>query len=217
MVAALAAIAWFCFDTGRRNSENRVLILENRVAELESGIDAARDAETAAKADLDAMTGEAAEWRSRYETDVPQGENAVLWQLLTRRLSEGVEHGRVAEVVELVANERRCDPQLTTKRIIVKTHLHGGTDTSASFADTRVSVLGEGEAARDANNNPVAWYDSAKPVAISFIAIGGDAEVVEGYLPINHAVLVGSDEYRFAVTEGPRNFALVTAERCDYP
>jgi hypothetical protein len=216
-VAILAGVAWFSFDTGRRNSENRILILEDRVAELQSDADRARTAESMARDALDNATNEAATWRERYESEVPQGETAVLWQLLTRRLAEGVEARRLAEVVELVANERTCDAELTTKRIIIKTHLHGGTDTSAGFADSRLTVQGEGEAARDANNNPVAWYDPAEPVAVSFVTIGGETEVVEGYLPINHAVVLGGNEYRFAITEGPRNFALVTAERCDYP
>ena len=216
-VAALAAIAWFSFDTGRRHSESRILTLEDRVADLEIQSNTARDAESQARSALQAVTSEAATWQQRYESEVPQGETAILWQLLTRRLNEGVDPRRLAEVVELVANERRCDAQLTTKRIIVKTHLHGGTDTSAGFADGRLTVLGEGEVARDADNNPVAWYDPTSPVAINFVTIGGETEVVEGYLPINHAVLLGSDEYRFAITEGPRDFALVTAERCDYP
>ena len=216
-VVVMAGIAWLSFDTGRRNSENRILTLEDRVAELETDADRARTAESQARDALDAATIEATSWRERYEAEVPQGETAVLWQLLTRRLAEGVEAQRLAEVVELVANERRCDAQLVTKRIIVKTHLHGGTDTSAGFADSRLTVQGEGGAARDANNNPVAWYDPAEPVSVSFITIGGETELVEGYLPINHAVVLGDSEYRFAITEGPRNFALVTAERCDYP
>jgi hypothetical protein len=216
-VVVLAGIAWFSFDTGRRNSENRILTLEDRVAGLGADSDRARTAESQARDALNAATIEAATWRERYETEVPQGETAVLWQLLTRRLAEGVEARRLAEVVELVTNERRCDAQLVTKRVIVKTHLHGGTDTSAGFADSRLTVQGEGGAARDANNNPVAWYDPAEPVSVSFITIGGDTELVEGYLPINHAVVLGDSEYRFAITEGPRNFALVTAERCDYP
>ena len=216
-VVVMAGIAWLSFDTGRRNSENRILTLEDRVAELETDADRARTAESQARDALDAATIEATSWRERYEAEVPQGETAVLWQLLTRRLAEGVEAQRLAEVVELVANERRCDAQLVTKRIIVKTHLHGGTDTSAGFADSRLTVQGEGGAARDANNNPGAWYDPAEPVSVSFITIGGETELVEGYLPINHAVVLGDSEYRFAITEGPRNFALVTAERCDYP
>tara|TARA_B100000676_G_scaffold272437_1_gene290426 strand:- start:3163 stop:3900 length:738 start_codon:yes stop_codon:yes gene_type:complete len=217
IVASVAAIAWFSFDAGRRNTEYRILMLEDRFAELDSAMRVAAQSESEARAALGSAVSEAAAWRERYETEVPQGESAILWQLLTRRLNEGVEPQRLAEVVELVANERRCDPQLVSKRIIVKTHLHGGTDTSAGFADSRLTVMGEGEADRDADNNPVAWYNPAEPVAVSFVTIGGETEVVEGYLPINHAVVLGTDEYRFVVTEGPRNFAMVTAERCDFP
>ena len=213
----IVAIAWYSFMQGRDRAASRIEELEVEVTELDQTTLEAREEAAAARAEIAALRSEAATWRQRYESEVPQGESAVLWQLLIRRLDEGVSADRLAEVVELAANRRDCDAEMTTKRIIVKTHLHGGTDTSASFADGRITIAGEGETARDASNNPVAWYDPAKTVKISFIEIGGATEVIEGYLPLNHTILLGSDEWRFSVTEGPRNFALISAERCDYP
>ena len=217
LIGMIAAIGWYSFMQGRDRAEARIDELETQVAELDHTTLEAREESAAARAEIAALRSEAATWRQRYESEVPQGDSAVLWQLLIRRLDEGVSPDRLAEVVELAANKRNCDAEMTTKRIIVKTHLHGGTDTAASFADTRITVVGEGESARDDNNNPVAWFDPAKTVKISFVEIGGATEVIEGYLPLNHTMLLGSDEWRFSVTEGPRNFALISAERCDYP
>lgn len=217
LIAMIAAIAWYSFMQGRDRAEARIEELEVQVTELDQTTLSAREEAASARAEIAALRSEAATWRQRYESEVPQGDSAVLWQLLIRRLDEGVGPDRLAEVIELVANKRVCDAEMTTKRIIVKTHLHGGTDTAASFADGRITVVGEGEVAHDANNNPVAWYDPARTVKISFVEIGGATEVIEGYLPLNHTMLLGGDEWRFSVTEGPRNFALISAERCDYP
>ena len=217
LIGMIAAIAWYSYLQGRDRAAARIAELEVQVTELDQTALDAREEAAAARAEIAELRSEATTWRQRYEAEVPQGQNAALWQLLIRRLDEGVTADRLTEVVELAANKRACDAEMTTKRIIVKTHLHGGTDTSASFADGRVTVTGEGETAEDDAGNPVAWYDPAEPVNISFVEIGGATQVIEGYLPLNHTVLLGGDEWRFSVTEGPRNFALISAERCDYP
>jgi hypothetical protein len=98
-----------------------------------------------------------------------------------------------------------------------KAEYHTEPVGSATFADGRIAVSGAGEYATDENGYPVAWFDPAKEVALSFATIGGQQETVSGLLPVYHNVLVGGDQYRFAVTEGPSDFAIVTVERCDYP
>ncbi len=177
----------------------------------------ARHAAAEARAARDAAQRDAGVWQRRYENEVPRGKPAGLWLLVKRKLDEGIELKRLDHVIGLVADERQCDEQLTTKRIIVRTRLQGGSDTAAGFGQGRITVLGDGQSARDADNRPHAWYDPDLPVTISFVAIGGNTEKVQGYLPLHHTVLVGTDEFRFAVTEGARSFATVTAQRCDYP
>ncbi len=217
LITTMAVIAWYAYQQGHDGGQTRIAELEVEVTELDTIALEAREQAAAARAEIASLRSDAATWRERYEAEVPQGRTAALWQLLTRRLDEGVTEDRLAEVIELATNSRSCDAETTTKRIIVKTHLHGGTDTSAGFADSRITVAGEGDAARDAANNPVAWFDPAQPVRMSFSEIGGATQVVEGYLPLHHSMLLGDDEYRFTVTEGPRNFALISTERCDYP
>ena len=216
-VTALVALAWFAYHTGLREGDAPIDGLESRITDLEAEKRAASHAAEEAQAALRGAVRDAGMWRQRYEDEVPRGPTAGLWKLVKRKLDEGVEQERLIDVIELATNERQCDAQMTTKRIIVKTHLHGGSDTAAGFGQGRITVLGDGQSARDADRNPHAWYDPILPVTISFVTIGGDTEKVEGYLPLHHAVLVGKDEFRFTITEGTRNFASVTAQRCDYP
>lgn len=217
VLAVLVGLVWLSFDQGRKQAAMRIAELEKNVAQLEQTTASARETATNARAEIATLKSEAATWKERYNAEVPQGQNAVLWQLVTRRLDEGVKPDRLAEVIQLATNKRKCDAQTTTKRIIVKTSMQGGQDTSASFANHRITVSGEGHDAHDANNNPLAWYDPSQRVKISFTEIGGKTEVVEGFLPLNHTTLINKNEYRFQVTEGPRSFALVTVERCNYP
>ena len=216
-VAALAALVWFAYYTGMREGEVRVEELASRIADLEAEKRAASRTSEEAQATFHAAVGDAKMWRQRYEAEVPRDRTAGLWQLGKRKLDEDVRLERLIDVIELVVNERRCDAQVTTKWIIIRTRLHGGSDTAAGFGQGRITVLGDGQSARDADRNPHAWYDRDLPVTISFVTIGGATEKVEGYLPLHHTVLVDKDEFRFTITEGTRSFASVAAQRCDYP
>ena len=216
-VAALAGVGWLGYDAGTGAGEARIEGLKRRIAELEAETRASGQTVEEIRAALDRAGRDVRVWRQRYEEEVPRDREAGLWQLVKRKLDEGVALERLSGVIELVANERRCDAQLTARRIIVRTRLHGGSDTAAGFGQGRITVLGDGQRARDAANNPHAWYDPDLPVTISFVTIGGATEKVEGFLPLHHSVLVGEDEFRFTVAEGTRSFASVTAQRCDYP
>ncbi len=216
LVAAPVALAWFAYDVGSRQGEARIDALHSRIAGLKAEKRAVGDSLAKTRAALRRAERSAGEWRQRYEDEVPQGRSAALWKLVKRKLDEGVEPARLSGVIGLAANERRCDEPVT-RRIIVRTRLHGGSDTAAGFGNGRITVLGDGRPARDARNNPHAWYDPEKPVVIRFVTIGGDTKKVEGYLPLHRSVLVGEDEFRFTVTEGARSFATVAAQRCDYP
>ncbi len=215
--AALLALLWFANDAGLRKGEESVGALESRIASLEADNRSASGAANEARAALQSALRDADMWRRRYEDEVPRGRSADLWQLVERKLGEGVGIDRLIGVIGLATNERECDEQVITKRIIVKTRLHGGSDTAAGFGNGRITVLGDGQSARDSDQNLLAWYDHNRPVVISFVTFGGETEKVEGYLPLHHAVLVDQDEFRFTIAEGERSFASVIAQRCDYP
>lgn len=227
-VLVVCGVAWFSYSEGQRISQSRIDNLESQVTQMRNTTDeavaAAIEAESSEqelRAAVDtresALRDEAAAWQQRYESEVPHGEAAVLWTQVTERLEEGISVERLGETIALVEEERSCDSAEPTKRIVVKTEFHDDTVSAASFADGRISVTGSGETATDENGYPAAWFDPAKPVSLVFSTIGGGAETVEGALPVYHNVLIGSDQYRFAVSEGPPDFAIVTVERCDYP
>jgi hypothetical protein len=227
-VAVIGGVAWFSYNEGLRLSAGRIIELENEVSRLSTTTDEALAAAAEAEASEQELRGaveqrettlrdEAAAWQQRYEAEVPYGEAAVLWTQVSERLAEGVSVDRLGEVIALVDEERICDADIPTRRIVVATPFHTDPSGAASFADGRISISGTGENATDENGYPVAWYDPAKEVSLTVSTIGGGEETVAGILPIYHNVLLGSDQYRLAVTEGPPDVAIVAAERCDYP
>jgi hypothetical protein len=227
-LAIIGGVAWFSYNEGLRLSAGRISELESEVARLTSTTDEALAARAEAEASEQelrdtvelresALREEAAAWQQRYEAEVPYGEAAVLWSQVSERLADGISVERLGEVIALASEERSCDAAPQDKRIVVETPYHTAPVGSATFADGRISVSGKGENADDENGYPVAWFDPLKEVQVTFQTIGGDAETLTGNLPLYHNVLLGSDEYRFAVTEGPTDFAIVTVERCDYP
>ena len=227
-VAFIGGVAWFSFNEGLRLSAGRITELEHEVTRLTTTTDAAVAAASEAGASEQELRSavdqrestlrdEGAAWQQRYEAEVPYGEAAVLWTQVSERLADGVSVDRLGEVIALVDEERACDDETPSRRIVVQTPFHTASTGAASFADGRISISGTGENADDENGYPVAWFDPGQAVTLTVSTIGGEEETVEGTLPIYHNVLLGSDQYRFAVTEGPPDFAIVTVERCDYP
>ncbi len=87
-----------------------------------------------------------------------------------------------------------------------------------TFADNAITVIGEGEPAVNAANQPEAWFDPAKPLTVHFSRLGGQTSKATAKLPLHHSVVLGKYEYRFTVTAGnTRGFVNVTADRCTFP
>lgn len=103
------------------------------------------------------------------------------------------------------------------KRFIVRTPLHSGANDSVDFGGGAVTVTAKGNSAADANGNPEAWFDPAAPVTLRATLIDGSASEATGMLPLNHAVVAGDREHRFAVTAGATGFVNVAGETCAYP
>ena len=229
-VLVVCGVAWFSYSEGRRISQSRIDNLESQVI-----ADAHRQRtkpspppsrprvpnrncaplSTPAKTRL---RDEAAAWQQRYESEVPHGEAAVLWTQVTERL--GGRHQRRAAGRDHRPRRRRTqlrrrNADQTHRRQDRVPRRHGECRKLR-----RRPYLGDRQRARRRPTKtaiPAAWFDPAKPVSLVFSTIGGGTETIEGPLPVYHNVLIGSDQYRFAVSEGPPDFAIVTVERCDYP
>ncbi len=217
LLAAFVAVGVFAYETGATRTQFRIERLEQRLA--------ARDADIArletGHAELDRRRLAAVQReqtvQDRYEREVPSGEPKALYDLVLDRLEAGIDPARIAFLLRAAEPEPRCDPEPVTRRFVLPTPLHDGANASVQFAEGTITVTGEGQAALSAAGLAEAWFDPAGPVTLRFTAIGGEATEAAGKLPLDHAVVLHGNEYRFTARTGPRSFVLVTALRCDFP
>lgn len=156
------------------------------------------------------------EMEVRLRRDVPTGDRAILLESLTKRLEAGVNVDRLAFVVDHTENPRGCKG-LEGKRFALATPIMKNKPRAISLAGGAVTLAGEGESARDADNNPESWFDPAQPVKITLTLLGGKTETLEGVLPQHRSVVANGEEYRFAFVAGARSFVEVSADKCPFP
>ena len=80
-------------------------------------------------------------------------------------------------------------------------------------------VTGEGTAVRAADGTPGQAFDTAQPVTLRFLEIGGEVATTSGALPLAHALAVEGNELRFAIRANERSKGEieVSAQRCQLP
>jgi hypothetical protein len=217
-LALILAAGAYSYRIGAQFAEREVVKGKEQIAELNQEV-AGLEQQSAALATELAKAREAiAAWKVRYEREVPTGFVREMMVLVQQKLKAGADEDRLAFLVSAADKPRACDDQPETKRFIVSTELQsGGANDAVSFGARSITVTAAGAAARNANGNLEAWFDPAKPIAVSFTALGGETVIAEGTLPLHHSVVAGDDEYRFTALPGARGFLTVTADRCDYP
>ncbi len=212
----LAGGAFYLYQLGVDHGRGDVATLSAALQRAEQhAADAAR---TIARLESERARVEAglADSEARYRHDLPQGARLELLARLDERLAAGVAPERLRQVIAATENDRACEPPVT-RRLVVRTPLVHGGATSVSFADNQLTVIADGTPARDAQNNPEAWFDPEKPVTVQFVSPAGRAGEASGRLPLQHAIVIGDFEYRFQITAGGRGALNVTGDRCKYP
>ena len=164
-----------------------------------------------------AALSEARGWRDRFEKEIPEGATLEILELVRTRMEEGVDATRLINIITLVQNKSNCDETPETKRFIVNTPIYSSPDNSISLGNGAVTVTGEGLSTLNAEGKPEAWYDPAKPVTITFTALGGKSDQISGELPIHKSLVFGANEYRFSILKGKQSFASISVTRCDFP
>ena len=149
----------------------------------------------------------------------PSLELRRLQELAAERLHAGVPAARLEFVIAQATVEPVCEREIESRRIVVHTPSNTGAIVSATFFDNRVIVTSEGIAARSADGTPSKAFDTAQPVTLRFLEIGGEVATTSGPLPLAHALAVEGEELRFAVRASERNQAEleVSAQRCHLP
>lgn len=216
VLLVLGCACAFTYEVGQQQLIRRVQDLETRLAAMTAAKDAL-DA-NAAKLQTALQTAQVRlnEMQVRYDRDVPSGDLGRLKDLLAKKLTEGVDPGRIALIIEQTGSPRACT-RPETKRFVVSTPLYKGPNTTVHFADGAITISGDGATSHDETGAPLAWFDTSKPVTLTFVDKDGKQTQSQGMLPMQHSVIVGDTEYRFKISPGARSFVDVVGDHCPFP
>jgi hypothetical protein len=207
------------YKTGNSVADIDIRRLNEQIARLTKETQAWQ----AEAAGLRAQTAQAQQqikqWEQRYKADMPSGNSKALLDLANRKLSEGVDVGRLTALINAASNARVCDEKPETKHLQVKTPIGKlGKEASAVFGDRKVTVTAEGEPALDGKGQKLSWFDPTQPITVHFAPLDGQAADASGVVPLQHQMIVGDSEFRFSVAVDERKgFATITGERCNFP
>ena len=215
-IIVLLSVAAFAYQTGIEQIQSREARLEARIVELETQNETLRDEVAQLDGAAEQVRARHADLLERFNREVPTGILRQLTDIVAQELDDGVHPDRIEMMITAAAQPTECSDG-ETRRFIVATPLYRGSNTSVAFADGRITVTAEGENVQTTGGTIQGWFDPAKPISVTFTLIGGESSEVTGTLPMQHALLLGDEEYRFTVAEGERSFVNVTADACEVP
>jgi hypothetical protein len=217
-VAVLAGIGLFAFQLGIEDERTRQGRLADEVARLQEADQQLTQANAGLRRELQTAQTRLGELQTALGGAPKLSESAqLLLPVLERKLADGVDPKRLAEVVAAADKPRECDAP-ESKRFLVRTARGtDGPNYSVSFANGLVTVSGQGAPAKNAEGRLESWFDPAEPVTIRFTQIGGRSAEAAGTLPLHQTLAIGQAEHRFSVMASSRGFVQVTSERCKLP
>jgi type II secretory pathway component HofQ len=218
-LAMIGLAGVFAYMTGTSLAEIDVQRKSEQIADLTNRANGLQTENTALRAAASQAQAQARDWEQRYKAEVPTGDRKVLLDLATRKLNEGVDLARLTFLINAAANARVCDAELESKRLRVKTPIgKAGKETSAAFADRKITITADGVPAVNEKGEKESWFDPTQPVTFQFTPLNGQAVAATGIVPLQHQMVMGDSEFHFSIDIDERKgFALVTSERCNFP
>ncbi len=215
--AVAVAAGYYAWDFGTELARKEVRVLETQLAQAGAETAQLSTDITGLEAALREERGLVAQWRDRYQAEVPAAEDMALLRALQERIGKGVSRERLSEVIGLAQERDSCEPLPETRRFVVQNPVYSGANDTVSFANSAIIVTAIGDSVVNAGGRPEGWFDPAKPVTVFFTRPGGETTSTAGVLPLHHAVVVNDREFRFSIVAGARSFAEVTGHSCVYP
>lgn len=213
-MGVIAAAGTWSYDIGTDLARQDVALLEDQLSGTASEAEGLRVQVDELAAELARTRTTLAQLRGQVPTPAERG----MLDIIKDRTAAGVDPERIAFVLGNVNPVRDCDLEPTTRRFIANVDGGGANaNDTVSFASNTIAVTASGEPARDASGNPLGWFDTAQPITARFTHISGNVTTAKGALPLQHSVVVGTDEFRFTLAPGARSFIDVTADRCAFP
>ena len=216
-LAVIAGAGIYAYQTGARLAEKDVASRDEQIRALGGRLDALQGQTQTLEADLATERARAEEWQQRYQHDVATGETKELIELVQAKLAEGVGAEGLRKVVERMEVRLECDPHPQVRRLMVRTPVAKGADSSVTFDSGAVAIAVAGASVRNAAGNPEAWFDPKQPVTIRVTRAGGKTTDIESLLPQQQVLADGDREYRVSIAAASRGFAQATVERCRVP
>jgi hypothetical protein len=218
-LALIGLAGLFAYKTGTSLAEIDAGRKIEQIADLTNRANGLQTENGALKATVAQAQAQAREWEQRYKAEVPTGDRKALLDLATRRLDDGVDVARLTFLINAAANARVCDTEPESKRLRVKTPIgKAGKETSAAFADRKVTVTADGVPAVNEKGEKESWFDPAQPITVQFAQLDGQTVAATGMVPLQHQMVMGDSEFRFSIDIDERKgFAVVTSERCNFP
>lgn len=201
------------FWLGKQYGSSQVIALQSAIDQGEQDREELQEALTQAEANARTAAARYEQLQEQVQSVLPKGPLQDLVALLRKQLENGTDPERLSFVIRSTRPPTGCvDPE--SKRFVVATPANKNASSAVMVEDIKITAMGE--SARNQNNDPEAWYDPAKPVAMAFTA-NGKTDVKKGTLPLKYSVVSQNREYRFTAEEGARSFLKVTYDSCDYP
>ena len=217
VIAVAVGAGYYAYDFGKELARKEVRVLDQELTQANADSSQLRTDIIGLEAALREERSLVAQWRDRYEAEVPTAEDAALLRALQERIGKGVSRERLSQVISLAQERDICEALPETRRFVVQNPVYAGANDTVSFADGAIIVTAIGESAINAAGRPEAWFDPAKQVTVYFTRPGGETTSAVGVLPLHHALVVGDREFRFSIVAGSRSFADITGHRCVYP
>ncbi len=202
------------FWLGKQYGAEQLIVLKESIETLEAQREDLQAQVTESTASAQTANKRFEQLKEEVASILPEGPIQDLVTVLREQLSKGTDPERLSFVIRSTRPPTGClDPD--SKRFVVSTPANKGPQSIVQIADT-ITITGIGTSAQNQEGNPEAWFDQAKPVAITF-KNGEEKEIKKGVLPIRHSMVVGNREYRFTIETGARSFAKVVFDSCNYP
>jgi hypothetical protein len=218
-LAIITLAGLFVYKTGVSVATIDVRKKNDQIAELTTRLQALQTENGALRAKAAQVQQQAQEAEQRYKAQIPTGDSKTLLDLANRKLADGVDVQRLTFLINAASNQRVCDDKPETKRVQVKTPAgKPGKDASAAFADRKITITADGQAALDKKGQKQSWFDPAQPITVHFAPLGGQIVDASGVAPLQQQMVLGNSEFRFSVAvDEQKGFATITGERCNFP
>jgi hypothetical protein len=210
----------FAFQTGRELSKIDIAKLDERIVEQQAAIRKLEGEKQQLVNAARAAADQVQEWQRKYEIGVPNGISKTLFDQMQAQLQKGVTSDRMALFIAQSSKPRSCDPEPESIQLYVRTGIgKPGGKFETTFGGHRLTVTLNGEPAVNEDGQKEAWFDTTKPITVTFTDPMGQTSEISGILPLNHQMVVGDSEFQvaLAIPEKRRGYADVTSARCNFP